>query len=362
MARRRTAVHHETVPDEPIDQKNRFGGGCYGEVYLVKYKGAPCIAKRLLDVLMGTGGQEPTAETGWRAILEKFQNECVLLSRMHHPNVVQFIGTYNPTSDPRDLVLVMEKMYMDLEQFITKFPKAPLPIKLHILKDISCGLWYMHSLKIVHRDLNAGNVLLNGHLQAKVADFGASRIIDINATVEKLSRIPGALGYMPPEALRPNPQYDDKLDVFSFGHLAIYVINGIYPQLYEPTMEEILLDKGRENGILMETSSLQVQKRRVWLDKMADCFMYEEIVECLHDNPQTRPTMAKISEKLNGYCEINPKTQFLLTCLLDSSTMHELEKLNEDLKQAKEEINQVEDQVRIFTVLHYNTSIIVEFT
>ena len=64
---------------------------------------------------------------------------------------------------------------MDLKQFITKYPKAVTPLKLNILHGISCGLLYIHSRGIVHRDLNAGNVLLTKGLQAKVADLGVAR-------------------------------------------------------------------------------------------------------------------------------------------------------------------------------------------
>ncbi len=83
----------------------------------------------------------------------------------------------------------------------------------------------MHSGGIVHRDLNANNVLLSKSLQAKVADLGVSRFIPANLQylTRGLSLAPGAIHYMSPEVLQENPSYGVKLDCFSFGHLSLYL-------------------------------------------------------------------------------------------------------------------------------------------
>ena len=159
------------ILDAPINSGKRLGGGCFGAVYEAKVNGATCVAKRLLDILTGARGQPQVSRQEWGVLADKFKAECSLLSKLRHPNVVQFLGVYEPSDDPRDMALVMEKLYMDLENFITKYPHTPLAIKLHILRDISCGLLHIHSHGIVHRDLNAGNVLLTHSLQAKVADL-----------------------------------------------------------------------------------------------------------------------------------------------------------------------------------------------
>ena len=269
-----------------LGTKKRLGGGSFGAVYEVKVNGAVCVAKRLQDILTKAIEQW---EFEREFIIDKFKAECSLLSKLHHPNVVQFLGVYEPSDDPRDMALVMEKLYMDLDKLITKYPRTPLAIKLHVLRDISCGLLHIHSHGIVHRDLNAGNVLLTRNLQAKVGGFGVSRTIDIRHH-GKPTKMPGAMDYMPPEATSYRvSKYGSAFDVFSFGHLSLYLVNCEYPQPREITLDSICT---RFSGIVM---GLQAQKRREALNKIgAEHILSKLIVSCLHDKPEQRPSVEDV--------------------------------------------------------------------
>lgn len=104
--------------DEELDLDRSIGQGCYGAVYEVKVDGVVRVVKRVHSILTGGGGQERVSEEQWKALTDKF---CILLSRFSHPNVVQFMGVYQPTNDPRDLTLVMEKLFINLEDFIDAY-------------------------------------------------------------------------------------------------------------------------------------------------------------------------------------------------------------------------------------------------
>ena len=107
-----------------------------------------------------------------------------------------------------------------------------LSLKLRILHDVTKGLVHLHNMKppIVHRDLTAGNVLLNkDSLRAKIADLGNARMIEPGKLSRTLSKNPGTQVYMPPESTGENPEYDSSLDIFSFGHLALYVFIQVFP-------------------------------------------------------------------------------------------------------------------------------------
>ena len=74
--------------------------------------------------------------------------------------------------------------------------------RLRILKDVAHGMEYLHhhcSLTIVHCDLKPSNILLNEHMQAKIADFGLSRAFATENDSHVSTRPAGTLGYLDPE-------------------------------------------------------------------------------------------------------------------------------------------------------------------
>ena len=298
--------------DERIEPSKEKGRGSYGAVFEVKYNGTVCIGKRILDILVGLGGHQFVDEDQYIPLIEKFRQECDLMSKMRHPNVVQFLGIYQPSPDPRNLTLVMEKLHIDLGRFIEKHQNIPLSIKLSILRDVSSGLLHIHSHGVIHRDLNAGNILLTEQLCAKVADFGMSRVLPQNILNKgSMTIMPGAADYMPPEAVEG--KYDQKLDTFSFGkfsnntthyisslyvgHVTLYLINEEYPQPVYMNWKKVGEIK---DGIEME-------RRRTWLKKMGQqhC-LYDLIVACLQDEPEERPTMLTLNTNLNEFCSAYP--------------------------------------------------------
>ena len=147
------------------DRKER-GRGCFGTVYEVRVNGVPCIAKRLHDILVGRGGQEPVGAEQRGGVIDKFRRECELHCGLRHPNIVQFMGVHYGR-DEADISLIMEYMHMDLDHCMQTYPDIPLPYKTSILRDVAYGLAYLHSIPIIHRDLNAGNVLLSRISQSK---------------------------------------------------------------------------------------------------------------------------------------------------------------------------------------------------
>ena len=300
--------------DEPIAPDVSIGSGSYGKIYEVRYKGAVCAAKKLHDILLGLGQEEPIDRAQYGLLLDKFKQECITLSNIRHPNVVQFIGIYKPDDDPRNLVLVMEKMVASLTELIDEhFKKNPLqlPFRLQILKDVSAGVRCIHSLNIVHRDLNSGNILLTDTLQAKVADFGVSRIMD-QVNHPKPTKSPGAPDYMPPEATCSEPNYDEKLDIFSFGHLALYVANWQYPNPNDR-------DKSEENlkspAVDIDVAGIEIQRRKKWLLQLSSAedehCLYKLILQCLQDKKDKRPSIMDVYRQLEECCREH-QVQFVL--------------------------------------------------
>ena len=233
---------------EGFDERKVVGGGSYGAVYEVMMNGTPCIAKKIHDILVGQGGQDPVGSDELKAIREKFRVECSLLSKLKHLNIVQFLGVYD---DKGDDVLVMEFMPMDLGRCLDTCTKQEyiIPIKLSILQDVTNGLLHLHSLAppIIHRDLTAANILLTSDMRAKIADLGVSKVFGLKQMlkVNHMTKAPGTPAFMP-QALIPEPKYDFKLDIFSFGVLAP---NQEFPDPYDTPLTKVVVKQKRYRSL-----------------------------------------------------------------------------------------------------------------
>ena len=296
MKESKQATTIKTVED--LDKGKERGRGCFGAVYEVRVNGVPCIAKRLHDILVGRGGQEPVGAEQRAGAIDKFKKECHLLGNLRHPNVVQFMGVHYG-HDEADISLIMEYMHMDLDHCMKTYPNFPLSYKTRILRDVAYGLAYLHSIPIIHCDLNAGNVLLTESLRAKIADLGVAKLFDREVAMKRTRTVcPGAPDFMSPESLSWSPKYSDKLDVFSFGHLAIYLVNQEAPHVEDST----ILARDVKN------KQMQVGKRRRSLDQMGGSRhpFYATVVQCLSDTPDQRPTSRELVRRMEQTCQQFP--------------------------------------------------------
>ena len=161
---------------------------------------------------------------GAESLAVKYVQECQIMSDLRHPNIALFLGVCF-LADSTLPVLLIEKLDCSLDDLLENVANIPLALKRSMLEDVARGLLYLHKHNIIHRDLTARNVLLTTSLVAKVTDFGNSRFVDLQPgeLARTLSRLPGTLVYMPPEALEGSSRYGPSLDVFSFGHLALFV-------------------------------------------------------------------------------------------------------------------------------------------
>ena len=221
-----------------LKEEDVIGQGTYATVYRIEHLGRLCTAKKIHRTLLQQDSKKSP-------VVKRFRDECALLSRLRHPNIVHFLGVIE---EAKQLVLVAEWLPVDLRHAIDQYLEFPLSVKLSLLQDVSYGLLYLHSMKpdpIVHRDLTASNVLVTRDLRAKIADLGMSRAIDMSPQkLASMTKCPGAMAYMPPEALAQKPVYGPALDVFSFGHLSLLLVNQVFPNVDEVTFSESHRAKG----------------------------------------------------------------------------------------------------------------------
>ena len=153
-----------------------------------------------------------------------------MMAEMRHPHVVQFLGLCFLEGSTLP-VLVMERLDSSLSDLLENTTGLPLTLKRSLLVDIVRGLVYLHSHNppVVHKDLSASNVLLISSLVAKITDLGNARIINLQPgqLARTLTRLPGTMAYMPPEAFDEHSQYGPRLDIFTFGHFILFTLTQV---------------------------------------------------------------------------------------------------------------------------------------
>ena len=215
-------------------KEQSLGIGSYGAVCKAECDDLLCAAKIIHPTLFDTTALHQIApQREHRLPIRRFEQECEFMNAIRHPNIVQYLGMIRDTGT-RLPVLLMELMDDSLTHFLESSPQPiAYHIQVNICHDITLALSFLHSNSIVHRDLSSNNVLMIGNVRAKVSDFGMARLSDINpqATCFTNTMCPGTDVYMPPEAVQNKPVYTEKIDCFSFGVIAVQILNGNSPNL-----------------------------------------------------------------------------------------------------------------------------------
>ena len=284
-----------------------LGRGSYATILELEYMGLKCAGKKIHDILLAQGDVSH--------FLHNFQSECHLLSQLHHPNIVQFLGVFFEDRAPVPM-LVMEYLPTDLTSFLQEYGILSQDASYSILYDVSLGLNYLHNRTppIIHRDLSSNNVLLTSGLTAKISDLGVARILNLSPfQVSRMTQTPGTPAYMPPEVMIASPKYDTSIDVFSFGIMTIHMFCGEWPV---PQEGQIRIEAGK----LIPVS--EAERREVFLQRLEnDHPLMHLILQCISNSPQQRPSASEIVEHLAKVVQMFPNSSADRLATLSKSSM-----------------------------------------
>ncbi|XP_016986805.1 serine/threonine-protein kinase fused [Drosophila rhopaloa] len=155
--------------------------------------------------------------------LKNLRRECDIQARLKHPHVIEMIESFESKTD---LYVVTEFALMDLHRYLSYNGAMGEEPARRVTGHLVSALYYLHSNRILHRDLKPQNVLLDKNMHAKLCDFGLARNMTLGTHV--LTSIKGTPLYMAPELLAEQP-YDHHADMWSLGCIAYESMAGQPP-------------------------------------------------------------------------------------------------------------------------------------
>jgi len=174
--------------------------------------------------------------------LREFVSEIASIGRLRHRNLVQLLGWCRLRGD---LLLVYDFMANgSLDKYLFDEPERILSWeqRFKVIKDVASALLYLHEdyeQVVIHRDVKASNVLLDGELNGRLGDFGLARLYEHGAN-PSTTRVVGTLGYLAPEVPRTGKATPGS-DVFAFGALLLEVASGLRPLDPKAMPEDLVL-------------------------------------------------------------------------------------------------------------------------
>ncbi|XP_074278750.1 cysteine-rich receptor-like protein kinase 25 [Silene latifolia] len=220
---------------------------------------------------------------------EQFTNEIYVLTGISHRNIVSLLGH---CQDKNRLALIYEFMDKgDLRSLLSGNPGSlSWRDRLKIAIDTAEGLDYLHyhsNDRVVHRDVKPANILLNGDLQAKLVDFGSSKIFPKDATTVK-TQVVHSFGYTEPEYFDTG-MLNMKADVYSFGIVLVELITGKVPSLEFKVAEWFVnaLNEGDLDKIMDPKITRDLEDGSVWE-------AIELARECVKTDETEKPNMSEV--------------------------------------------------------------------
>uniref|UniRef100_W8BYT1 non-specific serine/threonine protein kinase n=1 Tax=Ceratitis capitata TaxID=7213 RepID=W8BYT1_CERCA len=190
-----------------------IGEGSFGRVYkAIRKDDAQVVAIKVISK-RGRSSRE----------LKNLRRECEIQAHLKHTNVIEMLESFETKND---LIVVTEFALIDLHRYLARNGALSEDRAQRLICHLVSALYYLHSNRILHRDLKPQNVLLNEDLHAKLCDFGLARNMTMGTHV--LTSIKGTPLYMAPELLSEQP-YDHQADLWSLGCISYECMAGAPP-------------------------------------------------------------------------------------------------------------------------------------
>uniref|UniRef100_A0A673AIZ7 non-specific serine/threonine protein kinase n=1 Tax=Sphaeramia orbicularis TaxID=375764 RepID=A0A673AIZ7_9TELE len=265
-------VHRDINPNDIWEIVGELGDGAFGKVYKARNKETGVLAAAKV------------IETKCEEELEDYMVEIDILAKCNHRFIVKLLDAFY--HDNKLWIMIefcpggaVDATMLELDRGLTE-PQIKV-----VCRQMLEGLVYLHSMKIIHRDLKAGNILLMLDGDIKLADFGVSA--KNTKTLQRRDSFIGTPYWMAPEVVMcetmKDAPYDYKADIWSLG-ITLIELAQIEPPHHELNPMRVLLKIAKSEPPTLE----QPQK---WSQEFKDFLR-----KALDKNPETRPSAAQLIE------------------------------------------------------------------
>ncbi|XP_070542862.1 leucine-rich repeat serine/threonine-protein kinase 1-like [Ptychodera flava] len=258
---------------------------------------------------------------------KELRSEVSLLSKLHHPCIVQLIGIslrpicfgleLAPMGSLQTIIQseVMKKNYKtrDITKGSIYGSLLDRVITFKIALQVAKALAYLHANDIIYCDLKSDNVLvwsldIDADINAKVSDYGISRV----SSLQGVKGSDGTPGFQAPE-VRPGMTYNEKADIFSYAMLLYETVCGRRP--YEDMVRTVEITKAIRKGIRPSFQQFAIQSNFPELENL--------MKESWNANHILRPSARAIVKRMNGYnflCRTNDMSMVDVKSMLYTPT------------------------------------------
>uniref|UniRef100_A0A8C6MER7 non-specific serine/threonine protein kinase n=1 Tax=Nothobranchius furzeri TaxID=105023 RepID=A0A8C6MER7_NOTFU len=265
-------VHRDINPNDIWEIVGELGDGAFGKVYKARNKETDVLAAAKV------------IETKCEEELQDYIVEIDILAKCDHRYIVKLYNAYY--YDNKLWIMIefcpggaMDANMLELDRGLTE-PQIKV-----VCRQMLEALEYLHSLKIIHRDLKAGNILLMLNGDIKLADFGVSA--KNNKTLQRRDSFIGTPYWMAPEVVMcettKDAPYDFKADIWSLG-ITLIELAQIEPPHHELNPMRVLLKIAKS-----EPPTLDYPQK--WSKDFNDF-----LKKALDRNPETRPSATQLLE------------------------------------------------------------------
>ncbi|TDL17488.1 kinase-like protein [Rickenella mellea] len=227
------------------------------------------------------------------AALKEVGKEAMIWRQMNHKNVLPFYGCCDDLFSPRVALVSPWMEHGDLMGYLSRNPDVH---RFELVSGIASGLCYLHEAKgVVHGDLRGSNVLIEHNGEPRIADFGLTRLVDLEifSATKSQYNSQGSLRWMAPELFSESHWPSKGSDTYAFACLCLEIFTGDVP--FQGWREPVVMNKVLSGERPRRPVGIAVQRG-------LDDRMWSVMKDCWKQKSADRPMMKDVYARIPPFC------------------------------------------------------------